>query len=152
MIKATVYRIGTTLVPSDSSSMARITQLKEGEPYMVQVWKPRNIKLHNYYFALLRLFVHNTDLLEFMPKDDSPSSEEYAVTMFRKAIMFHLNMVEKVHDLDGKTVHIIPKSISFESMDDEEFETHVVKPTIDIICKLLNCTQEQLEEMLGDYI
>lgn len=152
MIKATVYRINDKLIAADNVSLYKIMQLKDGQPYMVQIWQPRNIKLHNLYFAILRIFVNNTSLLEFMPKDDSPAAEEYAIDSFRKAVLMHLGCVELVHDIDGKTVYKTPKSISFESMDEEEFKTKVFMPTVDIICKLLNLTEEELMDMVGEYI
>lgn len=152
MIKATVYRINNIIVPADDTSASRILQLKEGTPYMVQIWQPRNIKLHNMFFAILKIFVHNTDMLEFMPRDDSPAAEDYAVDMFRKALLMHLGLTETVCDIEGNMTYKIPKSISFESMDEEEFKTKVFMPAVDIIAKLLKTTPDELLTMGGEYI
>ena len=152
MIKVNLYRINDKLFPADENSTRQMFLLKEGMPYYAQIWQPRNIKLHNLYFALLRVFVHNTDMLEFMPKDDSITAENAAVEAFRKAVLIYIGVVDKVHLLDGKSIIDVPKSVSFESMDEEEFRSTVFEPTIKIICKLLQCTEQELLEMAGDYI
>lgn len=152
MLKATVYRIGNSLYPSDTTSLNVFNQIKENEPYMIKIWKPRNIKLHNLYFALLKLFVHNTSIEDFQPKDDTPAAEQHAIDTFRKAVQIYIGSYEIITGVDGKTEYIVPKSISFETMDEEEFRATIFNPTLEIISKMLNVEKEELLSMLGDYI
>lgn len=152
MIRASITRIGKKIIPASMYDEVVLSQLQEGKIYAAQIWRPRNIKLHNLYFALLRMFVHNTPNKAFQPKDDSPAAEREAIDTFRKAVQIYCGSCEYITDINNPGVqYVVPKSIAFDSMDEEEFEREIFNPTVKIISKLLGASEEEILDSLGDW-
>lgn len=139
------------LIPQHSSDLAILNTFKEGEAVWASVWKPRNLKLHNKFFALLRMFVTQTSDSRFQPLGPHAAHEASAIERFRKALMYELNLVDKAYDFKGEA-HILPRSIAFHKMDDAEFIRDVYDPTIIVIAKLLGVAPEDVEAMAPEYL
>lgn len=99
--------IDQKLVPDDDVSRQYVKKLKAGEPVMVVIRKPRNIKFHRKLFALLNLAFENQDKY-----DDFEA--------FRKEVVMRAGFWEEHHHLSG-AISYTAKSLSFATMDELEF-------------------------------
>lgn len=106
-MKAVFIRQGFTLVPTDDVGREALAKLKIGQKAMVEVRSARNPEHHRMLFAVLRVVVDNSDTY--------PSEEALLDTL--KIAAGH---TETRMTLDGRAF-IVPKSIAFESMSQEDF-------------------------------
>jgi len=97
-----------TLYPAYDSDKDKLNKIISGEIYRYKVWKPRNLKFHKKFFALINFGFQNSKL-------DFPDQNIYRYYIIMKAGHYI-----KVETLKG-AMHL-PKSISFDKMDDSEFE------------------------------
>lgn len=109
-VKATPYG----LVPAYDSDHDKKMKLKNGEIYSCEIRKPRNLKFHRKFFALVRLTVDNLphnlqDSLHIYTEDDM-------LTQFK----IDLGLVSFVQ-VGGREV-LKERSISFAAMDETQFE------------------------------
>ena len=88
-------------------------KLKVGSYVKIETWKPRSIKNHRRFFALLKRTVY---LLPEDEKFDKLRNIEY----FREELMFLIGNVDFHASMDG-TIHMKAKSINFKTIDDVEF-------------------------------
>ena len=95
------------IVPVDEDGEEIMKKLKIGEPYMVKVWKPKNIKFHRKFFALLNVLFN---MQEFY---DNKKAFRYWLTM--KAGYFKMYLSPK-----GKPMYFAD-SIAFDKMDETKF-------------------------------
>lgn len=96
------------LVPANEQSLDELRKLKAGEWLLASVRKPRNVKHHRKWMALLQVCFPHQDM---WPTFDS----------FRKAIQVALGHGEVVEAKDGRK-YIEAASISFAKMDQTAFE------------------------------
>ena len=123
------YKFGK-LIPYFNSDLENLKdcKLKNDEVYEVEIKKKRNYEYHKKYFALINLCFENQETFDTL-----------------EDLRFYLTMksgfVKKVET--GSGIMYIPKSISFASMDEIEFN-QLYKSTLDVICKFLNTNEEDL--------
>ena len=129
-MKFLVQKTMTGLIPVFNSDHDKLkeSKLKLGEIYEVEIKKKRNYQFHKKYFALLNLCFENQEVFE------SIEDLRYFLTM--KAGYY------KQVDTGNGTM-FIPKSISFSSMDEIEFE-QLYQNTITVICKFIGIEKEDL--------
>ena len=121
------------LYPSDFDSKRK---LKLGQDYEVEVKNPRNVGFHRKFFALLNVGHENT-LLD-MPFDT------YRKYITIKAGFFNAYQTPKGIFYDAK-------SISFSSMEQEEFED-VYSRVLDKIIEDIGASKKDIEEMLINFM
>jgi hypothetical protein len=109
MSKMVFRKVLGHLVPVDEPALALMKKAKPGELLIVEARRPRNILHHRKLFALLNLVVDNTDRY--------PDVE---TLLF--ALKIATGHCEIFPGADGKREFIKPKSISFESLSQDEFE------------------------------
>ena len=98
----------TGLRPTDAIGGEALERVPLNEDVKVEITRPRRLKFHRKFFALLNaVFEHQTTY---------PT-----MNTFRAAIECALGFGETIKLPDGRTI-IIPKSISFASLDQAEFE------------------------------
>ena len=98
----------TGLRPTDAIGGEALERVPLNEDVKVEITRPRRIKFHRKFFALLNaVFAHQ--------------STYATMNTFRAAIEVALGFGETIKLPDGRTI-IIPKSISFASLDQAEFE------------------------------
>jgi len=88
-------------------------KLKDGDYCEIETWKERNVTNHRRFFALLNRTIY---LLPEEPEFDKLRNIEY----LRKELMILIGQVDAHITMKGELI-LIPKSISFKSMDDVEF-------------------------------
>lgn len=113
------------LKPVCDSDFEENRKLKIGEVYSAVINRPRNPKFHRKYFALINCAYDN---LPESISDKYPTSE-----IFRKAVEVMAGHCELSYSLDGEQI-LIPKSISFSSIDESEFQK-IYNGILDILLK-----------------
>jgi hypothetical protein len=106
------------LRPSDPASAEVLERLPADEDVRVEVFRPRNVKLHRKFFALLQVVYPHQNLY---PTFDT----------FRAAIEVALGYGDSVKVGKGRTI-IVPKSISFAKLDQAGFE-QLYERAVDLI-------------------
>ena len=110
---------GGTLVAADVEAEKFISRLQVGDGVIVEAKKARSLLFHRKAFALLNL--------AFETWDPDPKNEYMGLGIqknfdrFRKDITILAGYYSEVWDIRGE-LRLEPKSLSFESMDDVEFE------------------------------
>jgi len=124
------------LVPLYSSDLEEKRKLKLGEDYEVTIKRPRNIRFHRLFFALLNIGYENTQL--DMPFDT-----------YRKYAVMKAGFVRTYTTPRG--AYFEPESISFGNMDEDTFR-EVYDRVLDVIIKDIGATREDIETMLAGFI
>ena len=124
------------LVPLYSSDLEEKRKLKLGEDYEVTIKRPRNIRFHKLFFALLNIGYENTQL--DMPFDT-----------YRKYAVMKAGFVRTYATPSG--AYFEPESIAFSNMDEDTFR-EVYDRVLDVIIKDIGATREDIETMLAGFI
>ena len=137
-----VMRDGTRLAAADAISADAILKAENNQVFSVTLHRPRNGKHHRKLFALLKIVFDN---------------QETFATL--EALLDALKMATGLFDVRTTVDGIpftVPRSISFASMCQSEFETFYEKVLDVIITKILpGVNREDLEaqvlEIIGTY-
>lgn len=127
LVTKTIY--GLQPVFNSDHEKLKESKLKIGEVYEVEIKKKRNYEFHKKYFALLNLAFENQDHFELF--DDLRDYLVVKSGYYRKVVM--PNGYEDIK----------PKSISFSSMDNIEFED-LYQKTITTVCNFIGIEKEDL--------
>lgn len=130
------------LMPAHQSDLDEVKKLPAYQPIRVKVQRIRNPDHHRKYFALLNL------AYDYWEPENQVGEKNF--DRFRKDVIILAGFYERYVRLDGST-RIEPKSISFGSMEQDEFE-ELYSKTIDVIIKyvLTNYTGEDLQRVLRE--
>ena len=102
------------LIPLCDDDYEKKRTLKIGEVYTAEIKRERNIAFHRKYFSLIAC---TWDCLNDEEKEFYRSSE-----VMRKTIEMCAGHCERIYSLKQQEFVDIPKSISFSSMDESEFQ------------------------------
>ena len=127
---------GNALHPTHDSDRELVNKLKTGEAYKAKIVKPRNYEFHKKYFALLNLAFNN--------QDEFDNFEKFRFIMTMKAGFFDAIKTDK-------GVVYMPRSISFASMDDVEFE-RVYNAMIQEVITLTGADEELINTELINFM
>ena len=110
-----IKQAGGMLIPADDYSAEKLTKLKTGGQYPVEIKQARNPQFHRKVFAFFNFcFQHWSGGHKF--QDESLQFDQ-----FRKELTKTAGFYDQVFDLQGNFT-IVAKSLSFGSMDQGEFE------------------------------
>ena len=141
------------IFPADRVNAELFDEISNGE-YQIELTRPRNIKFHRKYFALLNYLF---DL--FSPAIDVDANYKFGTPeknfdTFRRDMAIVCGYHDAVINLKGE-YRIIAKSISFASMDDIEFE-RLYSRTIDyalssdmFVCNDYGVVNDTVERLLS---
>ena len=118
---------GGFLAPVDDDGLNALAKIPQGELVTVELTRPRNPRWHNMYWHLVGLLLDNSD--------GQYGSTKEAVSDFLKIAASHV-------DADGN-----PRSISFESMEQTEFEAFYAS-VCDVVAGLLSTTPDEVREQI----
>ena len=124
------------ILPEYNNDYDKLKKLRSGETYLVEIKQPRNIGFHRKYYALMNLAFDNQDHfdnLESMRKWLQMKAGYYTETITPTGVMFE------------------PKSISFASMDELEFN-ELYQRVMDQVCWFLDTTQEDILENIVNFM
>lgn len=137
---------GTNTFETESAEdFKKSLKLKPGDFIQIETWKPRSMEYHRKYFSMI-----NT-VLYFLPE-----GEQYDrfrnIDYLRKELQIMCGEVDIHITMDGEQ-QLIPKSISFKSMEAEEFD-RLYRLSLDAALKYLlhDLTEEQFEKNLLGYL
>lgn len=108
MAELYLRRTGAGFLPETEADGARVKKFKPGEVVKAKISKPRNYENHKRLFALLQFIAATSELYDTVEK---------ALTAL-KILTGHCEFVP--HPKTGELV-AVPKSISYEAMDEVEF-------------------------------
>lgn len=121
-------RVGNGLMAADIESQKYLMKLHPGETIRGTFTKPRNVRFHRKYFALLNTIF------------DAGGCDHYQnLEAMRAAMIIHSGRFELVaiRKPDGKTITAIERhSISFAKMEELEF-SRLYSETLDIGLKMI---------------
>ena len=139
------------MIPSDPQSREWFDKLKVGQVVHADFKKVRNYRFLKKYFALLNIAYDNWEPGEVNSKYGVP---EKNFERFRADLTILAGFYENTIRLDG-TVRVEPKSISFASMDAEEFEK-LYSATIDVLLKYVyaqhGMDKETIDNLVNQYL
>lgn len=130
MIKRSGYGEIDSLVPYSENDKDSVFLLKRNTVYRVNIKQPRNYKHHSKYFALCRMICDNTEYF----------TSEKQVSEYLKLKTGHIESF-----VIGNETIIIPKSINFDTLAQDEFEKYY-DACLPIIAELLGCTVHEIQE------
>ena len=128
----------SALHPADDEAKEALAKIAQGECIAVSVRRPRNIHHHRKFFSMLQLVFENQEVY--------PTLEHLLTAVKISAGWYHDVPVR----VNGKLCYL-PKSISFASMDQVEFD-RFYEQSIRAVCGLLpqfKC--EELMEAVMEY-
>jgi len=126
-------------VPMYDKGRDELNRIGEGEIRKMEIKNPRNIRLHNLYMAEIRMVVNNC-----LDANDAPKWR--SVEHLRKSVLIMLGLYDVVPGLDGNPM-ILEHSMSFESMDEDEFREMVFEPAQPLLANELGITIAQLQNI-----
>lgn len=138
------------LLPATAADAEKIGKLKVGQVLRGEWKKQRNYKFHCKWWTLVEFAFDHWEPGEIDDHRLKGQAPEKNLERFRKDLIILTGRYEATHRLDG-TVRIEAKSISFASMDNEEFEK-LYSDTINVILKhvLKNYSFDQLDGVVAN--
>ncbi len=121
--------------PAYDSDYEKAKKLKDGE-YEFKISLLRNPKLHRKFFSLINLTLHNQDTFD--------SLEDLRAFLIMKAGYYKTVQTETGY-------MYIPKSISFEKMDNSEFE-QLYSDVLNQVLRFLKCDEKMVNDELINYM
>ena len=123
-------RRGNSLVPSDEYSEDFLKGIPEDKEVLVSIRRARSVQHHRYFFKMLSVVVANSDYWQ------TPDE-------LLDALKLACGHVERRMKIDG-TPYIVPKSINFASLDEEQFKRFKDRCIYLLATKVLGCDPEEL--------
>jgi hypothetical protein len=139
------YHPGNPIEPLTSEDFRKSLRFKDGDFIRIETWKERSVNFHRKYFALLNCAVNH------LP--DEERFEQYRdVNYLRKYTLIMIGKCEVIIGLTGRE-NYIPKSISFQKMDNAEFE-EVYSKTLIVLLKyfLAHLSLEDFENDILNFL
>lgn len=133
------------LKPAFDDDYEKYSKLKVGETYKIKVSKVRNLQFHRLYFALINCawaYQNEKTITHFKNN----------IELFRKYVEMSAGYCDLVFHHKFKDWVEIPKSISFDKLDEFEFrELYENVKTVLWTVFLKNITQEEFENNLINF-
>jgi hypothetical protein len=148
-MKLTFLKSQYGLIPETPESIEWFEKLKLGQGVSGEFKKVRNYHFHKKMFALLNLGFEYWEPGEIDTKWGKP---EKNFDVFRKNVTILAGYGEPVFNIDG-TFKMEAKSISFASMDEEEFQELYQKVLTVLMNKILtNMSEDEIEDLTEKFL
>lgn len=118
------------------SDYDKLKKIKHGEPYEFEYKHVRNLKFHKKYFALINMVFQNQE----MHKN---------IDHLRRDLTIEAGYYDLRQNIHGEEIKE-PKSISFASMDEDEFNDYY-GAVIDTIVKYFNFDKEDIIQNIEQF-
>jgi hypothetical protein len=138
-MKIYLKKVNNVLIPSLPEDEEKLARWRNGEILEIEIRKPRNLKFHRKFFALLNIAFDNQDRYD--------NFEAFRAEVIMRCGYFNTH----IH-LSGKQ-SFSPKSISFGAMDQMEFEK-LYSEAINVIIKYFmpKANEETVNKMVEAYM
>jgi hypothetical protein len=110
MTKIVCRKRGQALVPVDEDGLELFARLKDGRDVMVDVTASRNTRHHRLFFTMLRFIQLH-----------SPNMCRVPIQKMRGILLIATGHCDTIVDTETGKVGYMPRSMSFASMDQTEF-------------------------------
>lgn len=140
--------VGGALLPADEQAKAVIEGWKLGQGVRAEVKRARNIDFHRKFFAMLNVaFEAWEPAVEWKGEIVAKNFER-----FRKDLLILAGYADPVVNIRGE-VRMEARSISFASMDEDEFE-RVYSAVADVILQriLTRYTRDDLDRVVNEIL
>jgi len=148
-VEVRLIKEGGVLAPFDSESEDWLYAKQSGQYFVARVSTPRNYAFHKKYFALL-----NATFEYWKPADVRTrwGLAEKSKEQYRNDLTILAGFYTLQQRLNGEPV-VVPKSISFANMSEDEFAV-IYDKTVNAIIKhvLVDWTIEQVDELVGTFL
>lgn len=128
--------LNNTLSAVYDSDLELLKTIKRGDIVEVDIKRKRNVKFHKKYFALLNLVYQNQDRYN-------------NIEHLRRDLTIEAGYYDVRYNLHGVEIYE-PKSISFSSMDETEFNDYYSK-VLDVVVVFLGSTREEILENIEQF-
>lgn len=118
-----------SLIPADIHAEDLMNNLKDGKHVLLRVFKPRNVQHHRKLFAVLNCVVENSEKY---------NDVEELLVIVKLAVGY----ATVVQGMDGE-MYRVPRSISFSSMAQDEFERFFPR-AVYVLSRLSGITEDML--------
>lgn len=132
-----VKTLNGSLKPAYDTDLEVFKKMPKGEPFEIEYKKKRNPLFHRKYFGLMNLAFNNQDTYEHL--DD-----------VRRYISVMAGFVEEMVNAQTGEIYHVPKSISFDSMDELEF-SELYERSKDVISEWIGVSNEEIEVEILQY-
>jgi len=131
--------------PLGADAFKKSLKLKLNDYIHIETWQERNILFHRKFFAFLNTVIY------FLPEDEKYDRFRN-IDYLREELMIIIGEVDIHITLDGEQI-LRTKSISFKSMDNEQFEK-VYSLSVDAVLKyfLYDISKENFEKYLLNFV
>jgi len=142
MAKFLAQKILNGLRPADEAGEEALRKISLGELVQVEIKRPRNLKMHKLFWALMSLVWQNVDSERY------PTVEDLVA-----AVEIYAGIRTRI-ELPNGTQGFIPGSIAFHKMDQVEFAAFFER-VIDLVCTHFipglppGDLRDELEQMVG---
>lgn len=140
----TLIKTEQGLKPAFDADYEKYIKMKNGTAYKTKVVMFRNYEFHKKYFALINCaYSYQNEAVTKHFKDN--------VNLFRKTVEMSAGHCETAYSIGRKEWFDIPKSISFDTMDNVEFQElyeSVKRVLFDVFIKVSN---EEFERNLRNF-
>lgn len=136
-MKLLVTKSNSGLKPSYDSDMEIYVKIPVGETFEIEYKKPRNVKFHRKFFALIKLAFENQEQYKLFDslRNDLTIEAGYSY--------------EETNFITGQII-TKTKSISFASMDEIEF-SNLYESVKNVISQWLGIENEAIDEEIEKY-
>lgn len=143
MMRGLFRKRGRTLIADDESTKNALAKIKDGSVVATDFKIPRNIKFHRKFFKLIDVVYDNQE----EPKQFATKEK------LRAGIKMAAGLVDQVYNPVTKQTLVVPSSMAFEKMDEQEF-SEFYNRAVDIILAyvLPNNDKEGLEAQVADLL
>lgn len=133
------------LVPSSDDDRVKLRGVKLGDEVCVEIRRPRNVRFHRKFFAMLNIVFDN------LPDEMAAGMGVACVEDLLEAVKIDLGMYA-LHNVNGKCV-LKTYSISFAKMDEECFGVFYDRAVMVVIDKYLRgATVEMLNDVVDEAV
>lgn len=131
-----VKQLNGTYIPAYDSDKDNLKRIKAGEMIQADVVKPRGVKNHRRFFALLNMLFQNQEIYSNL--DDLRADITIEAGYYRETVNVHGEVVKRA------------LSISFASMDELQFDKYF-ESVLNTIVLHFNFDKEEIINNLEDF-
>jgi hypothetical protein len=144
-MKINLVRLDNYLIPADENDMLEIKKLSQGSIYSAEIKLSRNYEFFKKFHKLIRFAweYQNEKTQEFFHNE---------IDCFRDTVLISAGWTENRYYIEKKVWYEVPKSISFESMKEEEL-IDLYPRVFDVLLKvfLKNISEEEFNKNLSGF-
>lgn len=133
-----VKQLNGTLIPAYDSDKELMSKIKVGEIYKYKFSKPRNIRFHRKFFALINLVYQN--------QEHYTNAEHLRYDLTIESGFYDI----RVNKFTGEEIKVA-KSISFASMDEVTF-SDLYNKFLTTVVRVFGWDGEDIEENVAEFM